>query len=94
MIPESCEGTREVTAGLLVDPVDPTAPTEGEFVASRNLVDTGTDPLTARLSIGPAASFQPAKATTHALYLAAKPVANSAAASTATSGGVDVIGTE
>jgi hypothetical protein len=94
VIPESCEGTREITAGLLVDPVDPTAPTEGEFIASRTLLDTGTGPLTARLSIGPAASFQPAKATTHALYLAAEASCETGSGVTATSGGVDVIGTE
>jgi hypothetical protein len=94
VIPESCAGTRKITAGLLVDPVDPTAPTAAEFVASREFVDTGTDPLTARLSIGPAASFQPAKATTHALYLAAVASCETGAGVTATSGGIDVIGTE
>jgi hypothetical protein len=94
VIPESCEGTREVTAGLLVDPVDPTAPTAGEFIASRTLVDTGTDPLTVRLSLGPAASFQPAKATIHTLYLAAEAGCETGGGVTATSGGIDVIGTE
>jgi hypothetical protein len=94
VIPGSCTGTRKVTAGLLVDPIDPTAPTEGEFIASRTLVDTGTEPLTARLSIGPAASFQPAKATTHSLYLAAVASCESGSGVTATSGGIDVIGTE
>ncbi|HEV7398958.1 MAG TPA: hypothetical protein VGN84_01690 [Solirubrobacterales bacterium] len=94
VIPESCSGTREITASLLVDPVDPTAPTEGEFIASRTLVDTDTDPLTARLSIGPAASFQPAKATTHVLYLAAEASCETGSGVTATSGGIDVIGTE
>lgn len=94
VIPESCEGTREITAGLLLDPVDPAAPTEGEFIASRTIVDTGTDPLTARLSLGPAASFQPAKATTHALYLAAEASCEGGSGVTATSGGIDVIGTE
>jgi hypothetical protein len=95
VIPESCEGPREVTVGLLVDPVDPTAPTQGEFIASRTLVDTGTEPLTARLSIGPAASFQPAKAMTHTLYLAAEAGCETTGGGvTATSGGIDVIGTE
>lgn len=61
VIPESCTGMRKVTAGLLVDPPDPGAPTEEEFVATRNFQDTGTDPVTARISIGPAAGFQPAK---------------------------------
>lgn len=94
VIPESCEGTREITAGLLVDPVNPTAPTADEFVATRNLVDTGPDPLTARLSIGPAVGFQPAKATTHSLYLAAEASCETGSGVTATSGGIDVIGTE
>lgn len=94
VIPESCAGTRKITAGLLVDPVDPTAPTANEFVATRNLADAGTVPLTARLSIGPAASFQPAKATTHSLYLAAVASCETGGGVTATSGGIDVIGTE
>jgi hypothetical protein len=94
VIPASCTGTRKITAGLLVDPVDPTAPTAEEFIATRNLVDTGIDPLTARLSIGPAASFQPAKATTHSLYLAAVASCETGGGVTATSGGIDVIGTE
>ncbi len=95
VIPESCTGTRKVIAGLLVDPVDPSAPTEEEFVATRNFQDTGTDPVTARISIGPAAGFQPAKATTHSLYLAALTSCGGGGSGiTATSGGIDVIGTE
>lgn len=94
VLPESCAGTREVTAGLLVDPVDPTAPTSEEFIASRNFVDTSTDPLTARISIGPAASFQPAKATAHSLYLGAEARCETGSGVTATAGGIDVIGTE
>jgi hypothetical protein len=94
VIPTSCAGTRKITAGLLVDPVDPTAPTSDEFVASRDLVNTSTDPLTVRLSIGPAASFQPAKATAHSLYLAAAADCETGGGVTATSGGIDVIGTE
>jgi hypothetical protein len=94
VIPESCEGTREITAGLLVDPVDPTAPTIKEFVATREFQDADPGPLTARLSIGPAAGFQPAKATTHSLYLAAVAGCETGGGVTATSGGIDVIGTE
>jgi hypothetical protein len=94
VIPESCAGTRKVTAGLLVDPADPAAPTAGEFVASRDFVDTSTNPLIARISIGPAASFQPAKATAHSLYLAAVASCESGGGVTVTSGGIDVIGTE
>ncbi len=94
VIPESCTGVRKVTAGLLVDPVDPTAPSAEEFVASRSFQDTGTDPLTARISIGPAVSFQPSKATTHSLYLAAVASCETGGGVTATSGGIDVIGTE
>lgn len=95
VIPASCTGTRKVTAGLLVDPVDPTTPTAEEFIATRNFADTGTDPLTVRLSIGPGASFQPAKATTHSLYLAAVASCGGGGSGvTATSGGIDVIGTE
>jgi hypothetical protein len=94
VIPASCSGVRKVTGGLLVDPVDPTAPTAEEFVATRNFTDTGTEPLTTRFSLGPAASFQPTKATTHALYLAAVASCESGGGVTATSGGIDVIGTE
>lgn len=94
VIPESCTGTRKIAAGLLVDPLDPSAPTEEEFVATRNFANTGTDSLTARLSIGPAAGFQPAKATAHSLYLAAVASCESGSGVTATSGGIDVIGTE
>ena len=94
VIPESCTGTREISAGLLVDPLDPTAPTAKEFVATREFQDTSTDPLTVRLGIGPAVGFQPAKATTHSLYLAAIASCESGSGVTATSGGIDVIGTE
>jgi hypothetical protein len=95
VIPESCTGTRKVTAGLLVDPVDPTAPTEEEFVATRTFQNTETDPVTAWISIGPAVGFQPAKATIHALYLAAVATCEGGGSGvTATSGGIDVIGTE
>jgi hypothetical protein len=94
VIPESCTGTREITAGLLVDPVDPTAPTAKEFAATRSFANTGADPLTTRLNIGPAAGFQPAKATTHTLYLAAEASCETGSGVTATSGGIDVIGTE
>jgi hypothetical protein len=94
VIPKSCTGTRKVTAGLLVDPADPTTPSAEEFVASRNFQDTGTEPLTARISIGPAAGFQAAKATTHSLYLAAVASCETGSGVTATSGGIDVIGTE
>jgi hypothetical protein len=94
VIPESCTGERHVTAGLLVDPVDPTASTAKEFVASRSFEDTSSEPLTARISIGPAASFQPAKATPHSFYLAAVASCEAGGGVTATSGGIDVIGTE
>jgi hypothetical protein len=94
VIPESCAPPRKITAGLLVDPVDPTSPTVAELVATRNIEDTGTDPLTARLNIGPAVGFQPTKATTHSLYLAAEASCGTGAGVTATSGGIDVIGTE
>jgi hypothetical protein len=94
VIPESCAGTRKISVGLLVDPADPTAPSADEFIASRDFADTSTDPLTARIGIGPAASFQPAKATSHSLYLAAVASCESGGGVTATSGGIDVIGTE
>jgi hypothetical protein len=94
VIPASCTGARKVTAGLLVDPLDPTAPTSDEFVASRDFVGAGTDPLTIRLSIGPGASFQPTKATSHSLYLAAAASCETGGGVTATTGGIDVIGTE
>jgi hypothetical protein len=95
VIPESCTGARKITVGLLVDPVHPAAPTIEEFVATRNFKDTSTDPLTARISIGPAVGFQPAKATTHSLFLAAVASCEGGAGGiTATSGGIDVIGTE
>jgi hypothetical protein len=94
VIPGSCTGTRKITAGLLVDPADPTAATAAELVAPRTIEDTGTNPLTTRISIGPAASFQPAKATSHSLYLVAVASCETGAGITATSGGIDVIGTE
>lgn len=94
VIPASCTGKRHVTAGLLVDPADPTEPTKAEFVATREFDDDGVDPVTARISIGPGASFQPAKSTTHTLYLAAEASCEFGAGVTATAGGIDVIGTE
>jgi hypothetical protein len=94
VISESCTGLRKVTTGLLVDPVNPLTATEAELVAPRTIEDTGTEPLTTRISIGPAAGFQPAKATTHSLYLAAVASCETGTGVTATSGGIDVIGTE
>ena len=91
----SCACTRGVSAVLLVDPVDPLAPTACEFVARRTLVDTGAEPLRARLRIGPAAGFEPGSATAHTLYLAAEAGCETPGGGVAaTFGGVDVIGTE
>ncbi len=95
VIPESCLTPRHVTVGLLVDPADPSASSSTEFVAERDFDDTGTDPLTARIDVGPAVHFQPAKATSHSLHLAALATCGGASGGvTATSGGIDVIGTE
>jgi hypothetical protein len=94
VVPDSCTGTRKVTAGLLVDPSDPTAATVDELLATRNIVVAGTEPSTVRISLGPAASFQPAKATVHTLYLAALASCETGGGVTATAGGIDVIGTE
>jgi hypothetical protein len=94
VIPESCVAPRRVTTHLVVDPLDPAAPTESEFLATRDFVDNGTEPLTARINIGPAASLQPVKPTTHSLYLAAEASCFAGGGITATSGGIDVIGTK
>jgi hypothetical protein len=94
VIPASCAGIRKVTVGLLVDPVDLTTFTAKDFIASRDLEETSSEPRTARISLGPAASFQPPKATTHSLYLAAVASCETGGGVTATSGGIDVIGTE
>jgi hypothetical protein len=94
VVPESCTGNRHVKASLLLDPVDPAAPTPAELVASREFDDTGTEPLTARISIGPGVSFQPSKPTTHTLYLTAESNCTGGSGITATSGGIDVIGTK
>ncbi len=94
VIPESCTGNRHVKAGLLLDPADPTSPTPTEFVASREFDDAGTEPLTARIGIGPGVSFQPPKSTAHTLYLVAESDCTGGSGITATSGGIDVIGTE
>jgi hypothetical protein len=93
IVPESCTGTRHVLVGLLVDPLDPTEPKTAEFVTEQEFDDTSTEPLTTRISLGPAASFQPEKPTTHALYLAAEATCTGGSGITATSGGIDVIGT-
>jgi hypothetical protein len=94
LIPETCTGTRHIAAGLLVDPVDPTKPKVVDLVAAREFDDTSTEPLATRISLGPAASFQPEKPTSHALYLAAEATCTSGGGVTATSGGIDVIGTD
>jgi hypothetical protein len=94
LIPETCTGARHITAGLLVDPVDPAEPKVGELVATRDFDDSSTEPITARISLGPAASFQPEKATSHTLYLAAEATCTGGGGVTATSGGIDVIGTQ
>jgi hypothetical protein len=94
LIPETCTGTRHIKAGLLVDPADPAEPEIGELVAVREFDDSSAEPLTARISLGPASSFQPEKPTSHALYLAAEATCTGGAGVTATSGGIDVIGTQ
>jgi hypothetical protein len=94
LIPASCTGLRSVTVGLLVDPVDPSNPKESEFVAQRVFEDESTAPLTRQISVGPAASFQPVAATSHDLSLAAKADCEGGGGVTATSGGIDVIGTK
>lgn len=94
VIPESCGAPRSVTIGLLVDPADPEAPDEAEFLAQRKFEDAGTAALTTEISVGPAASFQPGKATSRTLYLAAKAECTGGGGVTATSGGIDVIGTK
>jgi hypothetical protein len=94
LIPASCTGTRTVTVGLLVDPADPEAPKESEFVAERTFASEGATPLTTEISIGPGASFQPTTSTTRELYLAAKAECGGGSGITATSGGIDVIGTK
>ena len=94
VIPASCTGTRTVTVGLLVDPADPELPKEAEFVAQRVIEDEGSEPLTAQISVGPAAAFQPSAPTNHSLYLAAKAECGGGDGVTATSGGIDVVGTK
>lgn len=95
VIPESCAAPRHIITHLVVDPLDPAAPMESEFVDTRDFVDNGADPVTARISIGPAVSFQPLKPTTHTLYLAAETSCfGSGGGITAISGGIDVIGTK
>ena len=94
LIPDTCTGERHITAGLLVDPVDPTEAKIDQLVAARDFDDESTDPITERISLGPAASFQPTKPISHALYLAAVATCGSGGGVTATAGGIDVIGTE
>jgi hypothetical protein len=69
-------------------------PQEPELLAQRKFEDEGTAALTTEISIGPVASFQPGKATSRTLYLAAKAECEGGGGVTATSGGIDVIGTE
>jgi hypothetical protein len=92
VIPESCTGTRHIKASLVADPVDPTEPKVSEVVATREFDDTGTDPVTARISIGPGVSFQPTRSTTHTLYLVAEAECTGGSGITATSGAIDVVG--
>lgn len=94
VIPASCTAPRSVTVGLLVDPADPNAPQEAELLAQRKFEDEGAAALTTEISVGPAASFQPGKATSRTLYLAAKAECTAGSGVTATSGGIDVIGTK
>jgi len=94
LFPESCSGGRRALVGLVVDPLDPSKSTEGEFAAKREFTMTGTEPLSTRIDLGPAASFQPQKSTSHSLYLVAEADCESGSGVTATFGGIDVIGTE
>jgi len=95
LIPETCVPPRHVTVGILVDPLDPAEPKATELLATREIVDAGTEPTSTQISLGPAASFQPGKPANHALYLAALAKCEGGGSGvTATSGGIDVIGTE
>lgn len=93
-IPETCTGTRHVTAAILVDPPNPSSATAGEFVASREFVDTGTGALSERMEIGPGLRFQPTLATLHTLFLVAEASCGGGGGITASFGGIDVIGTK
>ncbi|HWI69464.1 MAG TPA: hypothetical protein VNS88_14010 [Nitrospiraceae bacterium] len=94
VVPDSCTGTRSVKVGLLVDPFEPAEPKATEFLAERQFEMSGTDALTTRISLGPVASFQPQKSTSHSLYLAAQANCETGSGVTATFGGIDVLGTK
>jgi hypothetical protein len=93
-IPETCTGTRHVTAAILVDPPNPSSATTSEFVASREFADTGTGALSARIEVGPGLRFQPAVATFHTLFLVAEASCTGGGGIIASFGGIDVIGTK
>jgi hypothetical protein len=93
-IPETCTGTRRVTAAILVDPPNPSSATASEFVASREFEDAGTGALSARIEIGPGLRFQPTVATLHTLFLVAEASCGGGGGITASFGGIDVIGTK
>jgi hypothetical protein len=93
-VPETCTGTRHVTAAILVDSPNPTSATANEYVASREFTDTGAGALSARLEIGPGLRFQSAAATPHTLSLVAEASCTGGGGITASFGGIDVIGTK
>jgi hypothetical protein len=93
-IPETCTGTRHVTAGILVDSPNPAGASANEFVASREFEDAGTEAISARIEIGPGLRFQPTVATSHTLFLVVEASCGGGSGITASFGGIDVIGTE
>jgi hypothetical protein len=93
-IPETCTGTRQVTAAILVDSPNPTSATTSEYVASREFADTGAGALSVRIEIGPGLRFQPSATTPHALSLVAEASCTGGSGITASFGGIDVIGTK
>jgi hypothetical protein len=92
-IPDTCLGPRKVTVGILSDSPDPEAADDAEFLASRELVDTGSNALGVQIDVGPGVGFQPVGAVNHTLSLVARAKCEGGGGGvTASFGGIDVIG--
>ena len=96
-IPASCTGNRTVYGNLVVDSADPTKALSQESVAAGEFHDPGTGQVSGRINLGPYVNgvrLQSATATNHTLAIVATASCTSGGGVTATSGGVDVIGTK
>jgi len=97
-ISSGCKEERSVIAMLTADAANPVQPKSQDIVAWGIYEDAGSGQVSARVNLGPyifgGVRFQPGSPTNHTLALTVQGTCKTGTGITATSGGVDVIGTK